>query len=316
MSATKLAGPAAGSVVLRGIGLYTLAVFLLSLMDAVVKWLTDDFGTAQLVFFRSLFGLLPLMVLIARSGGLSALATRRPGAQMLRGLIGMGAAFFFYYAFSVMPLADAYAIAFAAPIFITALSVPLLGESVGVRRWSAVGVGFLGVIVMLRPGTTDLAGFLSIGALAALAGTFCYALSTALIRKLTRTETNASLIFYSAIVVIAISGVMMTFDFRTPTGWQWVLLVATGLLGGTATLALTEAFRIAPVAILAPFEYTAMVWAVLLGFWLWGDLPDLWIIAGSLIVVGSGLYILHRETRNRVPPSSPSARVPEPAGEL
>ncbi|HET8726133.1 MAG TPA: DMT family transporter [Alphaproteobacteria bacterium] len=303
-------GLATGSIVARGIGLYTLAVMLLSVMDAVIKWLSADYSTMQIVFFRSLFGLLPLVVLVAKSGGLPILKTRRLGAHLLRGLIGLGAAFFFFFAFRVMPLADAYAIAFAAPLFVTALSVPLLGESVGARRWSAVWVGFLGVLIMLRPGTTDLSGFLTIGALAALGGTFCYAFSVTLIRRFSRTETNASLVFYSSCIMVAGSALFMPFEFVVPDGEGWLLLVITGLLGGTATLAMTEAFRIAPVAVLAPFEYTAMIWAVILGYGIWGDLPDAWILTGSGIVVASGLYILHRETRKHIPPTGLSARIP------
>lgn len=311
MSTNSATGMAAGSPVARGIGLYTLAILLLSVMDALIKWLTADYSTMQIVFFRSLFGLLPLGILVMKSGGLGALRTRRLGAHALRGVIGLGSAFAFFFAFKLMPLADAYAIAFAAPLFITALSVPLLGESVGPRRWAAVVVGFVGVIVMLRPGTADVAGFLSVGAAAALAGTLGYALSVTLIRRLSRTETNAALIFYTTLIMVVGSAVALPFSFTWPDGTGWLLLIVTGLLGGTATLAMTEAFRIAPVAVLAPFEYSAMLWAVALGYWLWGDLPDAWIAAGSGIVVASGLYILHRETRRAKPPSGPSARVPE-----
>jgi drug/metabolite transporter (DMT)-like permease len=293
-----------GSAVARGIGLYTLAIFLLSVMDAMIKWLSDGFPTSQIIFFRTTFGLLPLVVALRGAGGLGALATRRLPMHIARGLIGAAAAFTFFYAFKVMPLADAYAIAFASPLFITALSVPMLAEHVGVRRWIAVAVGFLGILVMLRPGASDLAGLLSLGALAALAGTFFYAVAVLLIRKMSSTETNAAIILYGSLVGILASGLVMIPDFVEPNGPDLALLIATGVLGGCGTLAMTEAFRIAPAAVIAPFEYTAMVWAVVLGYWLWGDLPDAFIIAGSAIVVASGLYIFRRETREAARPAA------------
>jgi drug/metabolite transporter (DMT)-like permease len=222
-----------------------------------------------------------------------------------RGLIGVAAAFTFFYAFKVMPLADAYAIAFASPLFITALSVPMLAEKVGLRRWTAVAIGFAGILVMLRPGATDLAGFLSLGALAALAGTFFYAVAVLLIRKMSTTETNAAIILYSSLVGILASGLVMIPDFVVPTGPDLALLIATGVLGGCGHLAMTQAFRIAPAAVIAPFEYTAMIWAVVLGFWVWGDLPDAYILVGSVIVVASGLYIFRRETRAAEPKGAP-----------
>jgi drug/metabolite transporter (DMT)-like permease len=281
----------------RGIALYTWAILVMSAMDTVIKWLSADYPTIQIVFFRSLFGLVPLVVLVVRAGGPATFRTSRPGIHLLRGLISLGAAFFFFYAFRTLPLADAYAIAFAAPLLVTALSVPMLGEHVGPRRWAAVVVGFIGVAVMLRPGSAGVAGFLSLGALAALAGTFLYALNVTLIRRYSRTETNAALILYSTMVMVAGSLPFLPSAFVMPDATGWLLLITTGLLGGIGLLAITEAFRIAPVAIVAPFEYTAMLWAVLFGWIFWGDLPDAWIIAGSAIVIGSGLYILHRETR-------------------
>jgi drug/metabolite transporter (DMT)-like permease len=292
-----------GSAVARGIGLYTLAIFLLSVMDAMIKWLSDGYPTSQIIFFRTTFGLLPLVFAMRAEGGIAALATRRLPIHIARGLIGVAASFTFFYAFKVMPLADAYAIAFASPLFITLLSVPMLGEHVGVRRWTAVAVGFLGVMVMLRPGATDLAGFLSVGALAALAGTFFYAVSVLMIRVMSRTETNAAIILYSSSLGILASGLVMIPDFVAPPSSDLALLIATGVLGGCGTLAMTQAFRIAPAAVIAPFEYTAMVWAVVLGYWLWGDLPDAFIIAGSAIVVASGLYIFRRETREAAKPT-------------
>lgn len=283
--------------VARGIGLYVLAILLLASMDAVIKWLSSDYPTQQIVFFRAVFGLVPLMTILAIRRRFRDLRTRRLGGQLGRGVLSACAALCFFYAFGQMPLADAYAIAFASPLFVTALSVPLLGEPVGRHRWVAVGIGFIGILVVLRPGQAGLDQFLTLGALAALAGTFFFSLSVVLIRRMTRTESNASLVFYAALVTIVVSGLGLPFGFVWPDPWDLALMALVGLLGGFGVIFVTEAFRSAPVSILAPFEYTAMIWALVYGYSIWGDLPDGWVLGGGAIVICSGLYILHRETR-------------------
>lgn len=287
-----------GSTVARAIGLYSFAILMLSVMDVLIKWLSADYSTVQIVAFRSGFGLVPVLFMVARSGGLTALQTKRWSAHLLRGLIGLATALCFFYAFSVMPLADAYAIAFAAPLMITALSVPMLGEAVGLRRWLAVIVGFVGVVIMLRPGTAGIGEMFDIGAIAAIAGTLFFSLTLILIRKMSRTETNAAIIFHAGIVILAGSLALLPFGFVMPSWEDFLLLALVGLMGGMGGIAMTEALRYASVAILAPFDYTAMIWAVAFGYVLWADLPDVWTLTGSAIVVASGLYILHRETRH------------------
>ncbi len=301
-----------GGTIARAIGLYVLAMLILSVMDVMIKWLSADYSTVQIVFFRAAFGMVPLIYLVARSGGIPALKTARWPMHLLRGLIGLATVLCFYYAFSVMPLADAYAIAFAAPLVMTALSVPLLGEAVGIRRWSAVIVGFLGVVVMLRPGTAGIGELLNIGTIAAIAGTVFFALTVLLTRMMSRTDSNAAIIFHAGMVIVVGSAALLPFGFTVPTTEGFVLLTLTGLLGGIGAIAFTEALRQAPVAILAPFDYTAMIWAVLFGYAIWSDLPDGWTITGTAIVVASGLYILHRETRGGETDGVVPKAAPEP----
>ena len=309
MTATSASDPTAGSVA-RGIGLFTLAVFLLAVMDVLIKWLSDGntviYPTGQIVFFRATFGLIPVLWLIRRAGP-QVLATRQPGQHVLRGLFGAGAAFCFFWAFGQMPLADAYAIAFTAPLFMTALSVPLLGERVGIRRWAAVAVGFVGVLIMLQP-DADATGLLSWGAAAAFGGAFCYATHGILIRRMARTDSNEAIILYGALVIIALSAATLPFAFVWPRPIDFLMLAATGLVGGFGVLCLTQAFRLAAPAILAPFEYTAMIWGVLFGITIWGDVPSLWVLLGASVVAASGLYILHRETRQRAAQSVEDTR--------
>ena len=295
----------------QGIALYAGGIFLLCIMDAMIKWLSADYPIAQIVFFRASIGLIPTLVLLYRPPGLKALRTRRVGAHLLRGLVGVIGTFGFFWAFAVMPLADAYAIGFAAPMFITAMSVPLLGERVGPRRWLAVLVGFIGVLIMVRPGGGGTFGG---GGAIALLATAAYALSMVLMRLYSRTETNASMIFYATLVIVVVAGVQMPFVWVTPTWPDAGLLAVLGLLGGIGAIMMAQAYRVATPSIVVPFEYTGMIWGVGLGFMLWGDVPDLWIWVGSAIVVASGLYILHRETRTKSP-LSPPAGATDPAGE-
>jgi len=310
MAAQAVAGPQARQSAAQGIALYAGGVLILCIMDAMIKWLSADYPIAQIVFFRASIGLIPTLVMLYRPPGLEALRTRRVGAHFLRGLAGVVGTFGFFWAFAVMPLADAYAIGFAAPMFITALSVPILGEKVGARRWLAVLVGFAGVLIMIRPGGGGTFG--SGGAIALLA-TAAYALSMVLMRLYSRTETNASMIFYATIVIVLVAGVQMPFVWVTPTWADAGLLAVLGLLGGIGAIMMAQAYRVATPSIVVPFEYTGMIWGVALGYMVWGDVPDLWIWVGSAIVVASGLYILHRETRTRSPASPPGGAT-DPAG--
>lgn len=281
-----------GAKSLAGIAWFQLAILCFGVMDAAIKYLTADFGTWQIMFFRGFFSLIPIAVLIRQSGGLATLRTRQPLSHVGRALVGIAAAFCFFYAYAIMPLADVYAIGFAGPLFMTALSVPVLGEKVGWRRWIAVLVGFAGVMVMLRPGE----GLLTLTALIPLGAAAFYALTMLYIRVLARTESNAAITFYFVVTMSAVAGIAMIPDWRMPVGWQWGLLVMVGVIGGVAQIAFTQAFRLTSPSLLAPFEYTAMIWAVLFGYLLFGDVPDRAIWIGSAIVIAAGLYIIHRET--------------------
>jgi drug/metabolite transporter (DMT)-like permease len=281
----------------RGIALMVLAVGLFAVMDALVKWLGQGYSTAQLVFFRSLFAFIPLAFLVFRSGLREALAVRNPLGHLLRSVVGIMALATFFYAFAHMRLADAVAITFAAPLFVTALSVPLLGERVGRRRWSAVLVGFLGVLIMVQPG----AGVFQQVALVPLGGTVFYALAVILVRKLSRTESSASIVFYFTLSCTLASAAFLPFHWVTPGPVDLVLLIAVGVVGGLAQITITKAFRLADVAVIMPFEYSAMIWAALLGFFIWGELPGLNIWIGVAIVMASGLYILYREAALGLP---------------
>jgi drug/metabolite transporter (DMT)-like permease len=303
----EAASPAAAS----GLGLGALAFGLFSIMDALIKWLSATYPVPQLLVCNALFALLPVAVMVVRRGGLPQLRTRRLGLHLLRGLLGTTGGFLAFYAFSQLPLADAYAIIFATPLLITALSVPILGEAVGWRRWCAVAVGFLGVLVMLRPGVAPVGA----GSLAALGAAGASACAILLVRKLSLTETTTSIAFYSNLVAVLLIGGIFGSAFVMPNPLDLALIAASGLIGGSALLVLIAAYRRTPAALVAPFQYTQMLWAIVLGALVWSDLPEPIMLLGALIVAASGLFILYRETTlGRRPTASlhPNAATPKP----
>ena len=275
-----------------GIFLMISGVGSFAIMDAVIKWLTSDFSISQIVTLRSWFGLPFLVLLVLVEGGISELRTKRPTAHLFRYILVLILSFTFFWVLSQMKLADAIAISFTAPILIAALSVPLLGEHVGWHRWTAVLIGFVGVLVILRPGS----GVFKWAAVAAVGSTVVYALLLISTRALKSTETASALMFYPQFGM-AITGIFLVpFFWVPPTLFDLGLFALAGALGSLGIVCLTNAFRLAPAATVSPFEYTALIWATLLGYLLWSELPDRFTLLGAAIVISSGLYILYRET--------------------
>ncbi len=275
-----------------GIVMMVAGIAAFSVMDATIKWLTADYPVAQVVTLRSWFGL-PLLSLFALYGsGPGALRTRRPLVHVMRYLLVLALSFGFFWALSQMKLVDAIAITFAAPIFITALSVPLLREPVGLHRWVAIGVGFCGVLVMLRPG----AGVFQWVALVVIACVAVYALLMVSTRAFKSTETTASLMLFPQLGMSLPGIVLVPFFWVTPSLSDLGLFALAGMFGSVGVMCVTHAFRLGPSAVISPFEYSALIWATLLGFLLWGELPDAFTLVGAAIVISSGLYIIYRET--------------------
>jgi drug/metabolite transporter (DMT)-like permease len=296
MTSAGAASAAPRQDTLRGILLMLGAVAVFSTMDALIKHLAEGYSPLQIIFFRNLFAFLPLLPVLARGDGLALLRTQRLGSHLARAAMGFGAMICFFTAFALMPLADVVAISLSAPIFVTAFSVPLLAERVGPRRWAAVLVGFVGVLVMVRPGGE---GLVQPAALLPLGGAVLYALALIAMRKLGATERATTTVFYFTLACTAMSALAQPFVWRTPDLADFALLVCVGLLGGSAQLLMTQALRLAPAATVAPFDYSALVFSIGYGFLIWGEVPDWMLLAGAVIVVASGLYILHRETLRR-----------------
>jgi drug/metabolite transporter (DMT)-like permease len=283
--------PLSNSHVLHGIYYRLGALVLFCTMDAMVKAMGSTYGSFQLMLFRTVFAAIPLAILIHQAGGLHVVKSNRPWLQVARGLAAFASTFGFFYVFPRMPLVDAYAISYAAPLFMVALAVPLLGEQVGWRRWSAVVVGFVGVIIMLEPWSISLHAM----SLIVLVATFAYSLSTVLTRLISRHDHDAATLFWYSLSVSAVAMVFVIPEWIWPTAIDWVWLIGIGLLGGIAQICSVRSLRLAPAGVLAPFDYASIVLAVAFGY-LWfheETSPLVWV--GLPLVMGSGLYILHRE---------------------
>jgi drug/metabolite transporter (DMT)-like permease len=281
-----------------GIGLMNLAVLIFTSMDAIIKDVSDTFPTGEIVFFRNLFAFGPILAFMIWQGGFT-LRTRHAAGHLMRGLFGVSAMYFYFLSYKLLPLSDAIALGLSGPIFLTILSIPFLGERVGVRRWSACIVGFVGVLVMTRPG----AGVWQPEALVPLVAAMFYALAMISIRKLTATEGSGTIVFYftlfatlAGLATAPLGLVDPALAWVWPSGGQWAIVLAIGLMGGCGQILITIAFRCAPVSVVAPFDYMALVYGFILGFMFYAEIPDAYLIIGGVTVVASGIYIVHRET--------------------
>jgi drug/metabolite transporter (DMT)-like permease len=268
-----------------------VAVLLFATLDALVKAAAPRFSVVQIVFFRSLFAFLPLMIAIWWTGGPAVLRTRHPLYHAARGTLGLVAMGCFYTALGRMPLADVVAISFSGPLFIALLAGPMLGERVGLGRWLAITVGFAGVLLVLRPGTAVF----SATSLLPLLGALAYSSIMVLVRRAgTREHAVATAVFFTLFTTAA-SATVLPWSWQSPLGLaDWSLLIAIGVVGGCGNLCLTQAFRGAPVALLAPLEYTALLWGLLFGYAFWGERPDALMLVGAATIALSGLAVLPR----------------------
>jgi S-adenosylmethionine uptake transporter len=281
-----------GQEIGRGIGFAVLAFALFSASDAFVKWFASaGYSVVQLSATFALFAFLPVAWMAARTGGLRTLKARRPLWVAARAVLLAADTICAYYAFGTLPFAETYAIFFGTPMLVTALSVPFLGEKVGWRRWSAVLVGFAGVLIVLRPGFAELGA----GHAAAIGAMVLFSLSLLLLRRIGHEESSAAMISWVLLALILVTAPFVPAVFVPPTGLHLLLMAIGGLLLGLAHVALVEAFRAAPASTVAPFHYSQMIWAVLLGLLVFDELPDRWVAVGATIIVGSGLFILWRE---------------------
>lgn len=270
------------------------AVGQFAFLDTTAKYLSPQFDSFEIAWARYTFAFL-LTALISNpltTPGL--LSTKRPGLQIARSLLLICATLGNFLALRWMQLDEVLSIIFTFPFLVSIISGPMLGEWIGPRRWIAIAVGFCGVLLITRPGLggAQPAALFSVGA------TVSYALYAVITRIVSRTDSNQTSLFYSNLVGAVVLIPIVPFVWRTPADWQsWVLLIAIGMLGSSGHFCMIAAHKLAPASVLSPFIYTQLVWVTLLGYLVFAHLPTGWSIAGAAIVVGSGLYLLHRERK-------------------
>lgn len=280
---------------LLGIGFRLGATISFGLMAALIKLGHEaSIATPKLVFYRFAFGLPPLLAWIALTRNFGAWRTRRPLAHLIRGALGLATMTLAFSALAYLPLAEATTISFVAPLFSVVLSALILSEPVGRHRWSAVALGFLGVLVVMQPAGARLP---PIGLGLALTAALGVAAVTITIRQISRTESTATTVLWFTLFSMAVSGAFMPFFGRAHSVEEWLLLLMLGLAGGFGQLFLTSSLRFAPVAVVVPFDYAQLLWAVLLGWLIWDTQPLATSWIGGAIIIGSGLYTVYREHR-------------------
>ena len=273
-----------------------VAMLMFAIMFASVRWLGPHFPIGEIVFFRSALGLPVIVVAAYFSGGMHLLATKRVDSHALRSIAGVISMYCNFTAYTLLPLADVTAIGFAAPLFIVVLAALFLRERVHVYRWSAVVIGFIGVLVIVGPGQRIASGA-TIGVVYALVSAALAAVAMIFLRRMSAHEHSTAIAFYFMLTAASVSLFTLPFGWNFPTGTEGWILVASGLSGGIGQLFLSFSYRYGEASLLAPFDYTAMIWAVALGYFVFGELPMANVWMGAAIVIAAGLLILWREHR-------------------
>jgi len=283
----------------RGIYWILLTTGLFTSLDATAKYLTQDYPVPQVLWARFSFHLLFVAAILGTRLSVT-LHSKRFGLQFTRSVLMLITTGMFFLAVSALPLADVVAIMFVGPLFVTALSVPILGDYVGPRRWAAVGIGFLGALVIVRPGSGIMHGYAILPVLAA----FSHALYTITTRQLANHDLPMTTLFYTAALGAVVTTAIVPFYWVTPDMSGWLLMALAGFFGAAGHLALIKALSYASPVVVAPLTYASLIWSIGIGFMLFGDLPDAITLLGAALIAASGMYVFHRENirATRVPP--------------
>ncbi len=298
---TSPPGLAAASTI-AGIVLFLASGLLFTGLDTIAKYLTRDYSIFQIAWARYTFAIVAMAALVPPAYRRRPLTSAWPALQILRGTLLAGITLMFFLAVSYLPLADVTAVAFATPLIVTALGALVLGEVVGARRWTAVFIGFCGVLIIVRPtGTVHWAVFVT---LIMAAGNAVFQILTRVASRYDSPHTSAS---YTAIIGAVVLTVAAPFVWKSPDLTGWILHILIGFAGGFGHYALASAYNQAPASTLAPFAYLQLVWITIAGLVVFGDFPDGWTILGAGIVVASGIYVFYREARRRRETAGPQS---------
>jgi drug/metabolite transporter (DMT)-like permease len=286
---------------MRAIGLKLISVLVFLTMASLLKG-SGDVPAGQLVFFRSFFAILPIVVFLAFRGELVVgLKTDRPMGHFWRAIVGVWGMALGFFALTKLPLPEAIAIGYAMPILIVIFGAVFLKENVRLYRWTAVAVGMIGVGIIVWPRLTVFSGTagemsdLTIGVIASLSAAVFAAFATMHVRELVQTERSATIVLYYSVACTIFALMTWPFGWIAPTPLQWAMLITAGIAGGIGQILLTEAYRHADVSVVAPFEYTSLLFSIVIGYFFFNDVPTVTMLIGGLVVVGAGLFIIWRE---------------------
>lgn len=294
---------------MRGAILMSVSTVAFSVMHASIRHVSASLPPIEIAFFRNFFGLLFILPLLF-AGGFAQMRTQRLGLHALRGLFNIAAMLMFFTALSIAPLAKVTALGFTAPIFAAALSVFFLGERFRIYRWAAIGVGFVGMLIILRPGIIEI----ELGALLAAGSAALWAVAMILIKILSRTESSVAIVAWMGVFLCAFSIVPAIFVWQTPTLGDLGWLVFIGLCGSIAQILLSQSLKEADPTAVLPFDFLKLIWVALIGIWVFGEIPDLYTWIGAAVIFSSGLYIANRERRagrGRPAPETHPPRTPD-----
>ncbi|WP_170571299.1 DMT family transporter [Ruegeria atlantica] len=294
---------------LRGLGYAFLGFAVFASHDALIKVLGGTYSVMQIIFFATLFSFVPMAVTILTDRTTGNFLPHHPWLVLLRSALMVLAMVCAFYAFSELPLAEVYSLLFSFPLIVTVLSIPILGEVVRAQRWAAVGVGLIGVLIVLRPGATDI----TLGHLAALTAAFCSAFASVLVRKIGNEERSAVLILYPMLLAILVMSLLQPAVYQPPSLLHLAMMALVGVFSVIAQHLIILAYRAAPAGVVAPSQYSQIIWATLFGMIFFGETPDIWVAVGASIIIASGVFVVWRESRaNTSSVNTPVLRVRSP----
>jgi S-adenosylmethionine uptake transporter len=293
---------------LKGLAAALLAFALFSSHDALIKELGSGYPAFQIIFFSILFAFVPMSMLMLADKAVDNFRPRHPWLVMLRSFLTIISMSCGFYAFTALPLAEVYALLFAMPLLITAFSVPLLGETVRAQRWAAVIVGLIGVLIVLRPGMTAM----TLGHLAALTAACANSLATILVRKIGNQERSVVLILYPMLLAMVAMSLTLPVVYVPVKLGDLGLMASIGFLSVIAQTFLIRAYRAAPAAVVAPLQYSQIVWATGFGMLFFAETPDIFVAIGSTIIIASGIFVVWRESRENVSMQTPVLKTANP----
>ena len=292
---------------LVAIGLFSLAMMMFSATDGAAKYLSSDIAPQQIIFLRFVIVLILILLFCIYRGQWNILKTTQPTLQILRGLLLAVCSLIFYFALKHLPLELCAAIGFVSPLFVTALSIPFLGERVGLRRWIAVLIGLLSVLMILRPGGVSF----QLAMLLPLGSSLCWAMALVLTRLMRGSEQALTVLAWSSLVGVAAVFPLVWPVWVTPNASQWTILILLGVFNGLGQYLVIRAFMLASASLLAPFSYSIIIWSMLIGLIIFNSFPDGITLVGTAILIAAGLYIWYREKVTNTPSTPMEATLGE-----